>query len=330
MPQCSVPGCTETGANYMHFTWWRDLFSSWQAHIPSFQLLSQLGEWSMTDIKDPTITRRDPGTCVYGAACNSGDYSAAVRHAWYKDDRHMTQAPKYLPKCTALRVFRSVNQKDNHLSLVIPRTIISNSYCRVFADIHSHETNPKQLTEWWAAMRRELTVPYHGGATWEDFNDESIWKGLAGEYPESYDAGPNYNYIPLLSVIGLSLSSYTACKEVNLFAYGIDLYGGPKLPNTQSKTPTTIDLEWTTISLEGTTITLEGTTLSLEGTTIILGGTTLQFPSICTMSCHFYFVFVPNFVLLLLHVTQSCQKHNQKHQQQLTWKEHRMVWRKQH
>ena len=33
-----------------------------------------------------------------------------------------------------------------------------------------HETNPKQLTQWWAPIRRELTVPYHGGATWGDFS----------------------------------------------------------------------------------------------------------------------------------------------------------------
>ena len=37
-------------------------------------------------------------------------------------------------------------------------------------DIHSHETNPKQLTQWSAPIRRELTVPYHGGATWGDFS----------------------------------------------------------------------------------------------------------------------------------------------------------------
>ena len=37
-------------------------------------------------------------------------------------------------------------------------------------DIHSHETNPKQLTPWWATIRRELTVPYHGGTTWKDFS----------------------------------------------------------------------------------------------------------------------------------------------------------------
>ena len=35
------------------------------------------------------------------------------------------------------------------------------------------------------------------------------------------------------------------------------IYGGPKLPNTQSKTPITINLDGTTITLEGTTITLE-------------------------------------------------------------------------
>ena len=95
------------------------------------------------------------------------------------------------------------------------------------------------------------------------------------------------------------------------------------------KHPTTINLEGTTISLEGTTITLEGTTLILEETTIILWGTTLQFPSICTMIGHFYFVFVPNFVFLLLNVAQSCQTHNQKHQQQLTWKEQQLVWKQQ-
>ena len=83
-------------------------------------------------------------------------------------------------------------------------------------------------------------------------------------------------------------------------------YGGPKLPNTQTKTPTTINLEGTTISLEGTTISLEGTTINLEGTTINLEGTTInlegttislegttvQFPSICTVPYHFYFMFV--------------------------------------
>ena len=47
------------------------------------------------------------------------------------------------------------------------------------------------------------------------------------------------------------------------------------------------------------------------------------------MPCHFYFVFVPYFVLLLLNVAQSCQKHNQKHQQQLTWKEQQLVWKEQ-
>ena len=70
-------------------------------------------------------------------------------------------------------------------------------------------------------------------------------------------------------------------------------YGGPKLPNTQSKTTTTIDLEERTISLEGTTTGLEGPTLSLEGTA-------KRFPSISTFPCHFYFMFALNFVLLLL------------------------------
>ena len=47
------------------------------------------------------------------------------------------------------------------------------------------------------------------------------------------------------------------------------------------------------------------------------------------MPCHFYFVFVPKFVLLLLNVAQSCQTHNQKHQQHLTWKEQQLVCKEQ-
>ena len=59
----------------------------------------------------------------------------------------------------------------------------------------------------------------------------------------------------------------------------------PKLQNTTSKTPT--------INMEGTTISREGTTLSLQGTT-------KQFPNIPTFTCHLYFMFALNFVLLLL------------------------------
>ena len=85
MPQCSVPGCTEMGANYMHFTWWRGLFFFPTRAHSFFSTPLTVGEWSMTDI-------------------------------------------------------------------------------------HSHETNPKQLTQWWAPIRRELMVLYHGGATWGDFS----------------------------------------------------------------------------------------------------------------------------------------------------------------
>ena len=85
MPQCSVPGCTEMGAKYMHFTRWRSLFFFPTRAHSFFSTPLAVGEWSMTDI-------------------------------------------------------------------------------------HLHETNPKQLTQWWAPIRRELTVPYHGGATWGDFS----------------------------------------------------------------------------------------------------------------------------------------------------------------
>ena len=85
MPQCSVPGCTEMGAKYMHFTRWRGLFFFPTRAHSFFSTPLAVGEWSMTDI-------------------------------------------------------------------------------------HLHETNPKQLTQWWAPIRRELTVPYHGGATWGDFS----------------------------------------------------------------------------------------------------------------------------------------------------------------
>ena len=85
MPQCSVPGCTEMGAKYMHFTRWRGLFFFPTRAHSFFSTPLAVGEWSMTDI-------------------------------------------------------------------------------------HLHETNPKQLMQWWAPIRRELTVPYHGGATWGDFS----------------------------------------------------------------------------------------------------------------------------------------------------------------
>ena len=85
MPQCSVPGCTEMGAKYMHFTRWRGLFFFPTRAHSFFSTPLAVGEWSMTDI-------------------------------------------------------------------------------------HLHETNPKQLTQWWVPIRRELTVPYHGGATWGDFS----------------------------------------------------------------------------------------------------------------------------------------------------------------
>ena len=85
MPQCSVPGCTEMGAKYVHFTWWRGLFFFPTRAHSFFSTPLAVGEWSMTDI-------------------------------------------------------------------------------------HSHETNPKQLTQWSAPIRCEITVPFHGGATWGDFS----------------------------------------------------------------------------------------------------------------------------------------------------------------
>ena len=53
-------------------------------------------------------------------------------------------------------------------------------------------------------------------------------------------------------------------------------YGGPKLSNTQTETPTANDLEGTTIDLEGTII--------LEGTRLILDGTILQI--LIILQCH--------------------------------------------